>query len=68
MAEEKDSPNGSSRHGSRDLVVFTVQMELAGLALAGIVALVGWAAFGWLPDADLVGLMTGILAVGPWPR
>ncbi|MGW3291470.1 hypothetical protein ACWDR3_43265 [Streptomyces sp. NPDC001002] len=65
MAEEKDSPNGSSRQGSWDLVVFTVLLELAGLALAGIVALVGWAAFGWLPDAELVGFMAGMTAVGP---
>lgn len=42
----------------------TVELELVGLAFSGLVALVGWP-FGWLPDTGLVGLMTGLIAIGP---
>ncbi|MEV5911332.1 hypothetical protein AB0M00_20875 [Streptomyces chartreusis] len=65
MADEKDSGSGSIRHPSWDRpVVATVALELAGLAVSGLVALVGWP-FGWLPDTGFVGLVTGLMAIGP---
>lgn len=42
----------------------TVALELVGLAVSGLVALVGWP-FAWLPDTSLVGLLTGLMAIGP---
>ncbi|GGX20582.1 hypothetical protein [Streptomyces chartreusis] len=65
VADEKDSGSGSIRHPSWNRpVVATVALELAGLAVSGLVALVGWP-FGWLPDTSLVGLVTGLMAIGP---
>ncbi|MGQ4382041.1 hypothetical protein [Streptomyces sp. SAS_270] len=65
MADEKDSGNGSIQHPSWDRpVVATIALELGGLALSGLVALVGWP-FGWLPDTSLVGVVTGFIAIGP---
>lgn len=45
-------------------MVATVALELVGLAVSGLVALVGWP-FGWLPDTGLVILVTGLIAIGP---
>ncbi|MFE5029509.1 hypothetical protein ACFRAO_41040 [Streptomyces sp. NPDC056656] len=42
----------------------TVALELAGLAISGLIALVGWP-FGWLPDTGFIGLVTGVFAIGP---
>lgn len=42
----------------------TIALELGGLAVSGLIALVGWP-FGWLPDPSLVGLVTGLIAIGP---
>ena len=64
VAEEKDSGSGSIRRPSWDPVVFTVELELVGLAVCGLVALVGWP-FGWLPDTGFVLLVTGLIAIGP---
>ncbi|MGW2567385.1 hypothetical protein [Streptomyces sp. NPDC001537] len=64
MADEKDSGSGSIRRPSWDPVVFTVALELVGLAVCGLVALVGWP-FGWLPDTGFVSLVTGLIAIGP---
>ncbi|MFE2739062.1 hypothetical protein [Streptomyces sp. NPDC059349] len=64
MADEKDSGSGSIRRPSWDHpVVTTVALELGGLAVSGLVALVGWP-FGWLPDTGFV-LVTGFIAIGP---
>ncbi|MGW7257396.1 hypothetical protein [Streptomyces sp. NPDC054834] len=64
MADEKDSGNGSIRERPWDLVVFTVLLELVGLAFFGVVTLLAWP-FGWLPDPALGALTTGMIAV--WP-
>ncbi|MFE4257153.1 hypothetical protein ACFRU3_48755 [Streptomyces sp. NPDC056910] len=65
MADEKDSGSGSIRRPSWDHpVVSTVALELGGLAVAGLVALVGWP-FGWLPDTGFVLIVTGFIAIGP---
>ncbi|MFE6888188.1 hypothetical protein [Streptomyces sp. NPDC057694] len=65
MSDEKDSGSGSIRYPSLDHpVVSTVALELGGLAVSGLIALVGWP-FGWLPDTSLVGLVTGLIAIGP---
>ncbi|MHC3470761.1 hypothetical protein ACYF6T_18850 [Streptomyces sp. 7R007] len=65
MADEKDSGSGSIRRTSWDHpVAVTVALELGGLAVSGLVALVGWP-FGWLPDAGFVLLVTGLIAIGP---
>ncbi|WP_372351200.1 hypothetical protein [Streptomyces sp. KL116D] len=64
MADEKDSGSGSIRRRSWDPVVSTVALELFGLAVSGLVALVGWP-FGWLPDTSFVGIVTGVIAIGP---
>ncbi|MFE7837420.1 hypothetical protein ACFU53_15695 [Streptomyces sp. NPDC057474] len=70
MGDEEDSGNGSIRRRSwgtvmsSEPVVSTVLLELAGLALYGVVALVGWL-FGWPPDPHLAALTTSIAAVGP---
>ncbi|MFD8308493.1 hypothetical protein ACFV29_40165 [Streptomyces sp. NPDC059690] len=65
MADEKDSGNSSIRRSSRNHpVVFTIALELVGLTVSGLVALVGWP-FGWLPDTIFVGLVTGLIAIGP---
>ncbi|MFC8263774.1 hypothetical protein ACFUNF_40805 [Streptomyces sp. NPDC057291] len=65
MADEKDSRSGAIRGPSWDHpVVSTVALELVGLAFSGLIALVGWP-FGWLPDTSLVGLVTGLIAIGP---
>ncbi|MER6158691.1 hypothetical protein ABT147_24575 [Streptomyces sp. NPDC001868] len=45
-------------------VVSTVLLELAGLALYGVVALVGWL-IGWQPSPHLAALTTSFAAVGP---
>lgn len=42
----------------------TVALELGGLAVSGLVALVGWP-FGWLPDTGFVLIVTGFIAFGP---
>jgi hypothetical protein len=44
--------------------VSTVALELAGLAICGLIALVGWP-FGWLPDTGFISLVTGVFAIGP---
>ncbi|QFR02489.1 hypothetical protein F9278_11565 [Streptomyces phaeolivaceus] len=49
---------------SSEAVASTVLLELAGLALYGVVALVGWL-LGWLPDPHLAALTAGMAAVGP---
>ncbi|MGV9703076.1 hypothetical protein [Streptomyces sp. NPDC003483] len=65
MADEKDSASGSIRRPSWDRPVSaTVALELGGLAVSGLIALVGWP-FGWLPDTTLVGIVTGLIAIGP---
>ncbi|MFB8000406.1 hypothetical protein ACFC4G_47620 [Streptomyces sp. NPDC056002] len=65
MADEEDSGSGSIRGPSWDHpVVATVALELGGLAVSGLVALVGWP-FGWLPDTDFVLFVTGFIAIGP---
>ncbi|MFI6875318.1 hypothetical protein ACIBL6_17955 [Streptomyces sp. NPDC050400] len=64
MADEKDSGSGSIRRRWWDPAVSTVALELAGLGISGLVALVGWP-FGWLPDTGFVGIVTGVFAVGP---
>ncbi|WP_371749868.1 hypothetical protein OG302_41195 [Streptomyces sp. NBC_01283] len=65
MADEEDSGSGSIPPPSWDHpVVATVALELVGLAVSGLVALVGWP-FGWLPDTDLVGLVSVLIAIGP---
>ncbi|MGW0839162.1 hypothetical protein ACWD26_03190 [Streptomyces sp. NPDC002787] len=70
MADAEDSGSGSTRRRSwaavvsSEPVVTTVVLELAGLALAGVVALVGWP-FGWLPDPGLVALLASMAAIGP---
>ncbi|MGW7613749.1 hypothetical protein ACWGKW_42285 [Streptomyces sp. NPDC054766] len=70
MADEKDSGNGSIRRRPWDLVwdlvVETVLLELGGLALFGVVALLAWPFVG-LPDSAT--LATGMLVTGPavWP-
>ncbi|MET7664180.1 hypothetical protein ABZS99_36080 [Streptomyces sp. NPDC005463] len=65
MADEEDSGSGSIRGPSWDHpVVSTVALELGGLAVCGLVALVGWP-FGWLPDTGFVLLVTGLIAIGP---
>ncbi|MFE1849478.1 hypothetical protein ACFYYI_17490 [Streptomyces sp. NPDC002387] len=65
MADEEDSGSGSIRRPSWDHpVVSTVALELGGLAVSGLVALVGWP-FGWLPDTGFVLLVTGLIAIGP---
>ncbi|MET7931439.1 hypothetical protein ABZT43_47990, partial [Streptomyces sp. NPDC005349] len=52
MADEKDSGSGSIRGPSWDHpVVATVALELGGLAVSGLVALVGWP-FGWLGEHE----------------
>ncbi|MEV6484931.1 hypothetical protein [Streptomyces sp. NPDC051576] len=62
MADEKDSPNGSVPGRSWGPVVDTVLLELVGLALSGIAALVGWP-FGWLPDPALVAALLALVTV-----
>ncbi|MGV9337818.1 hypothetical protein [Streptomyces sp. NPDC003688] len=65
MADEEDSGSGSIRHPSWDHpVVSTVALELGGLAVSGLAALVGWP-FGWLPDTDFVLFVTVLIAIGP---
>ncbi|MFE4777929.1 hypothetical protein [Streptomyces sp. NPDC056713] len=65
MADEKDSGSGSIRRPSWDHpVVATVALELGGLAVSGLIALVGWP-FGWLPDTDVVLFVTAFIAIGP---
>ncbi|MFE5685088.1 hypothetical protein [Streptomyces sp. NPDC056512] len=65
MADEEDSGSGSIRPPSWDHpIVATVALELGGLAVSGLVALVGWP-FGWLPDTDVVLFVTGFIAIGP---
>lgn len=64
VADVKDSGSGSVRRRLWEPVVFTVALELGGLAVSGLVALVGWP-FGWLPDVGFVGLVTGLIAIGP---
>ncbi|MET7570650.1 hypothetical protein ABZT04_19430 [Streptomyces sp. NPDC005492] len=64
MADEKDSPNSSVPRRSWSPVADTVLLELVGLAICGIAALVGWP-FGWLPDPALVAAMAGLIAAGP---
>ncbi|MFD8568021.1 hypothetical protein [Streptomyces sp. NPDC059639] len=65
MADEKERGSGSIRYPSWDHpVVSTVALELGGLAVSGLIALAGWP-FGWLPDTSLVGLVTGLIAIGP---
>jgi hypothetical protein len=65
VADEEDSGSGSIRHPSwAHPVVATVALELAGLAVSGLVALVGWP-FGWLPDTGFVIFVTGLIAIGP---
>ncbi|MEV6196547.1 hypothetical protein AB0M19_29580 [Streptomyces sp. NPDC051920] len=65
MADEEESGSGSIPGPSWDRpVVATVALELGGLAVSGLIALVGWP-FGWLPDPSLVGLVTGLIAIGP---
>lgn len=66
----EDGGNGSARRRSwaaavsSEPVASTVLLELAGLALYGAVALVGWF-FGWLPDSHLAALTSSMAAVGP---
>ncbi|MGW2045692.1 hypothetical protein ACWCPF_10945 [Streptomyces sp. NPDC001858] len=64
MADEEDSGNRPAPHRPRDVVVSTVEMELVGLAFAGVVTLVMWL-FGRLPDPGLVFLMAAGFAVQP---
>ncbi|MFF3616947.1 hypothetical protein [Streptomyces sp. NPDC002580] len=68
MADEKDSGNGSIRRRPWDLVwdlvVETVLLELAGLALLGVAALLAWS-FGWLSGTGLATLPVGMLVT--WP-
>ncbi|MFD7777820.1 hypothetical protein [Streptomyces sp. NPDC059753] len=65
MADEEDSGSGSIRRPSWDHpVVATVALELGGLAVSGLVALVGWP-FGWLPDTGFVLIVTGFIAFEP---
>ncbi|MFC9530150.1 MULTISPECIES: hypothetical protein [unclassified Streptomyces] len=65
MADEEDSGSGSIRRPSWDHpVVATVAAELGGLAVSGLVALVGWP-FGWLPDTGFVLIVTGFIAFEP---
>ncbi|MGW2081972.1 hypothetical protein ACWCOW_34515 [Streptomyces sp. NPDC001939] len=65
MADEEDGGSGSIRRPSWDHpVVSTVALELGGLAVSGLVALVGWP-FGWLPDTGFVFIVTGLIAIGP---
>ncbi|MFF9039831.1 hypothetical protein ACF090_30695 [Streptomyces sp. NPDC014892] len=45
-------------------VVTTVWLELVGLAVAGVAALVGWL-FGWLPEPALVATLVGMASFGP---
>ncbi|MEE1766256.1 MULTISPECIES: hypothetical protein [unclassified Streptomyces] len=49
---------------SSEPVVSTVLLELVGLGVAGLGALVGWP-FGWLPDPALVATIVGMAAFGP---
>lgn len=64
MADEKAGRSGSIRRRSWNPVVSTVALELIGLGFCGLVALVGWP-LGWLPDISFVGLVTGLIAIGP---
>ena len=65
VADEEDSGSGSIRSPSWDHpVLSTVALELVGLAVCGLVALVGWP-FGWAPDTGLVVLVTGLISIGP---
>ncbi|MBO1332680.1 hypothetical protein [Streptomyces sp. VRA16 Mangrove soil] len=65
MADEQDSGSDSIQHPSWERpVVATIALELAGLAVCGLIALAGWP-FGWRPDTDLVGFVTVLIAIGP---
>ncbi|MEU6348182.1 hypothetical protein ABZ896_02510 [Streptomyces sp. NPDC047072] len=46
-----------------DAVAETILLELVGLALAGVVALIGWP-FGWFPDPALITFMMTTVALG----
>ncbi|WP_217177310.1 hypothetical protein [Streptomyces sp. AC495_CC817] len=73
MGEEEGTEDGSGGAVRRpswgtvlssDPVVTTVWLEVVGLTVAGIGALVGWP-FGWLPDPALVATMVGMACFGP---
>ncbi|MDX2760960.1 hypothetical protein PV733_41200 [Streptomyces europaeiscabiei] len=70
MGDEKDGGNGSIRRRSwgpvlsSEPVVTTVLLELAGLAVYGVVTLVGWL-FGSAPDPHLAAFTATVAAAGP---
>ncbi|MDX3133667.1 hypothetical protein PV367_28700 [Streptomyces europaeiscabiei] len=70
MGDDKDGGNGSVRRRpwgtvlSSEPVVTTALLELAGLAVYGVVALVGWL-FGLAPDPHLAAFTATVAAAGP---
>ncbi|WP_371580797.1 hypothetical protein [Streptomyces sp. NBC_01314] len=70
MGDEEDSGNGSIRRRSwgtvlsSEPVVTTALLELAGLAVYGVVTLVGWL-FGSAPNPHLAAFTATIAAAGP---
>lgn len=56
--------SGSVRRSWWDPVLSTVGLELAALAVCGVMVLVGWP-FGWLPDTEVVGFVTFVFTTGP---